>query len=87
MRRHWSCWSLTSKKHATEIIDYERRTKTGKPVGSGRMEKVVDQAVGMCQKKKGMSWSKSGSRSLAMLRVAELNGQWDELWEEVPTAA
>lgn len=75
------------KKHATEIIDYERRKKTGKPVGSGRMEKAVDQAVGLRQKRKGMSWSRSGSRSLAMLRVAELNDQWDELWEEAPTAA
>jgi hypothetical protein len=70
------------EKHAQEIIDYQRRTKAGKTVGSGRMEKAVDQAVGMRQKKKGMSWSKTGSRSLATLKVAELNGQWDELWAE-----
>jgi hypothetical protein len=69
-------------KHAHKIIDYQRRSKAGKTIGSGRMEKAVDRAVGMRQKKKGMSWSKRGSRSLATLKVAELNGQWDELWAE-----
>jgi hypothetical protein len=27
-----------------------------------------------------MSWSKVGSRSLGILKVAELNNQWRELW-------
>jgi hypothetical protein len=68
------------ERHASEIIDYERRAKAGKVIGSGRMEKAVDQAVGMRQKKKGMSWSDTGSRALALLKVVELNGEWDELW-------
>jgi hypothetical protein len=68
------------EKHACEIIDYERRAKTGKVIGSGRMEKAVDQAVGMRQKKKGMSWSQRGSHALALLKIVELNGEWDELW-------
>ncbi len=42
------------EKHSSEIIDYEQRAKAGKVIGSGRMEKAVDQAVGMRQKKKGM---------------------------------
>ena len=42
-------------KHACEIIDYERRQQAGKPIGSGRMEKCVDQVVGHRQKGKGMS--------------------------------
>lgn len=75
------------KKHASEIIDYERRAKTGKAIGSGRMEKAVDQAVGMRQKKKGMSWSEDGSQGLALLKVVELNGEWDELWAEAGMAA
>ena len=62
-------------KHACEIIDYERRQRAGKPLGSGRMEKCVDQVVGHRQKGKGMSWSKVGSRALALLRVAELNAR------------
>lgn len=62
------------------IIDYERRVKAGKTIGSGRMEKAVDRAaVGVRQKKKGMSWSEAGSRALSLLKVVELNGEWDEL--------
>jgi hypothetical protein len=63
------------EKHASEIINYERRKDAGKPIGSGRMEKCVDQVVGYRQKGKGMSWTKKGSRALALLKVAELNAQ------------
>ena len=80
----WSAWMRPAPtalgdlvgyldKHAEEIIDYERRQQAGKVIGSGRMEKCVDQVVGHRQKGKGMSWSKAGSRALALLRVAELN--------------
>ena len=67
-------------KHAGEIIDYERRSATGKWVGSGRMEKAVDQVIGMRQKKKGLSWTEQGSQTLAQLKIAELNGQWEQLF-------
>jgi hypothetical protein len=69
-------------KHAGEIIDYGRRRQSGKPIGSGRMEKAVDQVVGMRQKKKGMSWSRLGSQALAALKIAQLNGQWQDLWTQ-----
>lgn len=68
------------EKHRHEIIDYERRKAAGKTIGSGRMEKVVDQAVGHRQKRKGMSWVETGSRALARLRCLELNGQWGHFW-------
>jgi hypothetical protein len=68
------------KKHRHEIIDYERRQNTGKPIGSGRMEKGVDQVIGHRQKKKGMAWSAKGSKALAILKVVELNGLWQQLW-------
>jgi len=58
------------EKHKAEIIDYERRQKAGKTIGSGRMEKGVDQVIGYRQKKKGMSWVKKGSKALAILKVA-----------------
>ena len=70
------------QKHESEIIHYERRAATRKPIGSGRMEKAVDQVVGMRQKKKGMSWSAAGSHALALLKIAELNGQWQQLWQQ-----
>jgi hypothetical protein len=67
-------------KHRHEIIDYGARQAAGKPVGSGRMEKGVDQVIGHRQKKKGMAWSAKGSKALAILKVMELNGQWQALW-------
>jgi hypothetical protein len=59
--------------HATEIIDYQRRQEIGKTIGSGRMEKCVDQVIGHRQKHNGMSWTKTGSRALALLKVDEIN--------------
>ena len=69
-------------RHAHEIIDYERRQKAGKPIGSGRVEKGVDQTTGSRQKQKGMSWSPVGSRALGHLKCVELNGEWVEFWEQ-----
>ena len=51
-------------KHQSEIINYQRR------------QQAVDLVVGHRQKKKGMSWTAKGSQALAVLKVAELNGQW-----------
>jgi hypothetical protein len=68
------------EKHKVEIIDYQRRKQAGKVIGSGRIEKGCDQVIGHRQKKKGMSWSEIGSRSLGILKVAELNNKWQELW-------
>ena len=68
------------EKHAAEIIDYERRRGIGKWIGSGCMEKAVDQVIGLRQKKKGMSWSEQGSQTLAALKIAELNREWEQLF-------
>lgn len=68
------------EKHKTEIIDYNRRKKAGKSIGSGYIEKGCDQTIGHRQKKKGMSWQRVGSKSLGILKVIELNNQWQELW-------
>ncbi len=68
-------------KHRDEIIDYNRRKKIGKTIGSGKIEKTVDQLIGLRQKRKGMSWVERGSRSLARLRCVELNGGWDDFWK------
>ncbi len=68
------------EKHAHEIIDYGRRQQAGKRIGSGRIEKGVDQVIGQRQKKKGMSWSTKGSKALAILKVVELNQEWEQLW-------
>lgn len=68
------------EKHQSEIIDYNRRSRAGKTIGSGQVEKGVDLTVGSRQKHRGMSWSPKGSKALCLLKVAELNGQWQQLW-------
>jgi len=68
------------EKHKVEIIDYGKRKQAGKNIGNGRMEKGVDQVIGFRQKRKDMSWSEKGSKSLGMLKVAELNNKWKEMW-------
>lgn len=54
-------------RHQAEIIDYDRRQKAAKPIGSGRGEKANDTLIANRQKKKGMAWSEKGSKSLAIL--------------------
>jgi len=51
-----------------------------KVVGSGRVEKACDSVIGKRQKHKAMSWSTVGSRSLAILKVVELNHRWLNIW-------
>ncbi len=54
-------------RHQSEIIDYGRRQKVGKSIGSGRGEKANDTLIANRQKKKGMAWSEKGSKTLAIL--------------------
>jgi hypothetical protein len=65
-------------KHKPEIINYQARQEAGKPIGSGRMEKGVDQVIGRRQKDNGMSWSEVGSKALGLLKIHELNEQIDD---------
>ena len=55
------------EKNQGYIINYQRRTEAKKIIGSGRMEKQNDVLVAHRQKRKGMSWSKNGSLSLALV--------------------
>jgi hypothetical protein len=75
------------EKHQAESIDYGRRQRAGKPMGSGRMEKGVDQVIGARQKHKGMRWSPTGSKALGILKGVERNQQWEQLWFPQQAAA
>jgi hypothetical protein len=59
-------------KHQCEIINYRRRQRVGKTIGSGRGEKANDIVVAHRQKRKGMAWSPVGSKALAIIRVDQL---------------
>ncbi|MDX2242175.1 MAG: LuxR C-terminal-related transcriptional regulator [Leptolyngbyaceae cyanobacterium bins.302] len=54
-RETWQELLIYLDKHQHEMIDYDRRQKVGKPIGSGRVEKAVDQVIGHRQKHKGAS--------------------------------
>jgi hypothetical protein len=60
------------EKHKAEIIDYDKRQKAGKTIGSGRCEKANDIIVAHRQKKKGMAWSRTGSKALAIVKTYQL---------------
>ena len=79
-REKWQELLTYLEKHQLEIINYERRTQVGKSIGSGRVEKAVDQVIGERQKHKGKSWRPQGSRALGLLKVLELNRQWSNFW-------
>jgi len=44
-----AAWVTYLEKHQAEISDDGRRQRAGKPMGSGRMEKGVDQVIGVRQ--------------------------------------
>lgn len=67
-------------KHKPEIINYDKRQKAGKVIGSGCMEASVKQTVACRQKTNGMSWSAIGSKALAILTTQKLNNKWEDLW-------
>jgi hypothetical protein len=79
-REKWQELITYLEKHRQEIVDYERRRQVGKSIGSGRVEKAVDQVIGYRQKRKGKSWRPQGSRALGLLKVLELNGRWQAFW-------
>lgn len=80
-REKWQELITYVEKHQHEIVDYERRRQAGKSIGSGRVEKAVDQVIGYRQKRKGRSWRPQGSRALGLLKVLELNGRWQDFWK------
>jgi len=48
--------------------------------GSGAAEKTVDTLIVHRYKKRGMSWSRSGSGALLRLRLLKTNEQWESYW-------
>jgi hypothetical protein len=75
-----AAWMPYLAKHREESSDYGRRQRAGQPIGSGRMEKGVDQVIGARQKQRGMRWSPTGRKALGILKVVERNQQWEQLW-------
>jgi Uncharacterised protein family (UPF0236) len=64
---------------AGRIPNYAARRAAGQPVGSGGIEKGVDVVVNRrCKGKRGMKWWRDRANEVLALRVAELNGEWEQ---------
>lgn len=71
------------RKRST-IACYSLRKRMGLRISSNRVEKVNDMIVSERQKGKGMSWSREGSWSLAVLTTKYLNHE-NENWSQSHT--
>ena len=67
------------RNQAPRIPDYAARRAAGQPIGSGAIEKGVDLVVNRRLKgKRGMKWGRVRAEGVLALRVAHLNGEWDQ---------
>jgi hypothetical protein len=58
------------------LVNYGARYRKGLPISSGIAESAVNQVVSLrMAKKRQMRWSDEGAHVLALVRVAELNGE------------
>lgn len=73
VRDYLSLSSQGGDKHYSPALSEWIQTWSNETIGSGRGEKANDVIVAKRQKKKGRSWSKKGSRALAILKVEQLN--------------
>jgi hypothetical protein len=63
--------------HTTYLVNYGARYRKGLPISSGIAESAVNQVVS-CRmaKRHQMRWSDAGAHALALVRAAELNGEF-----------
>lgn len=68
------------KNHGHKM-DYPRYIKKGLHIGSGIAEAACKHVIQSRFKRSGMRWSRQGAEKLLQLRVAYLNGQWQQVVE------
>ena len=70
-----------------EQMRYDVFRSQGYDIGSGAAEGACKNVVGKRLKQSGMIWTRLGSSSVLALRLAWLNGRWEQLWTAKPLAA
>ena len=68
-------------------MNYPLYRQQNLPLGSGVVESSCKHVVGKRLKQSGMVWSRVGSSATLSLRIAWLNGRWEQLWLQKPLAA
>lgn len=62
--------------HTQYLVNYGARYRKGLPISSGIAESAVNQVVSLrMAKRRQMRWSDEGAHALALVRVADLNGE------------
>ena len=74
-------------KNQDARLAYDQFRARGLDIGSGRVESACKHVVGTRMKRSGMRWSRDGAQATLSLRVAWLNGWWDDVWAKRPLAA
>jgi hypothetical protein len=59
----------------------------GYDIGSGAVEGACKCVIGKRLKQSGMIWNRTGSSAILALRIAWLNKEWEQLWQNKPLAA
>lgn len=70
-----------------EEMRYDVFRSRGYDIGSGAVEGACKCVVGKRLKQSGMIWNRTGSSAILALRIAWLNAQWEQLWQNKPLAA
>jgi hypothetical protein len=78
---------ITYLNNQDDRLAYDRFRAMGLDIGSGRVEAACKSVVGIRMKRSGMRWSRKGSQSTLSLRVAWMNGHWEDVWARKPLAA
>ena len=74
------------RSHERFLVNYGARYRKGLPISSSIAESAVDQVVSArMAKKRKMRWSDEGAHLLALVRVADLNGDLSPRTFGVPT--
>jgi len=68
-------------------INYQRYKELGLPLGSGMVESACKWLIQQRFKGVGMRWSEPGFNHLLHLRLAWVNGRFDELFSPVFSAS
>jgi hypothetical protein len=71
-------------KHSREM-DYQAYRRAGLPIGSGVTEAGCKVVFTQRFKQSGMTWVREGGEVILRLRLAELSGIWDEVYNEFLT--
>jgi hypothetical protein len=78
---------ITYMSNQDDRLAYDRFRAMGLDIGSGRVEAACKNVVGIRMKRSGMRWSRKGAQATLSLRVAWMNGHWDDVWARRPLAA